>query len=399
MSPAELNPHDPGRSDVEAEVCVVGGGPTALYAALRCARAGRSVVLLSAKAEFEPAGTGISPLVAPPTLALLAAEGVEAELEEGGQRVLGVEDHGSTGVLSAWRYADHDGIDRPHGLTVPTGTLTQALLARLRAEPTADVRAGETVTAVEQDDHGVTATGTGARIRARYLIAADGRRSAVRDLVGIPVTESTFDRPAWLSVVPAVPDREPVLVVRHQAPRALFAIPTPRRTVAVVWSPDRDGEEPLDRGGSAVLAEQVKAVDPELSDWLSEVADRTSPPVRLGFSLWRAASWRAGRVLLLGETANGFHTLGGQGLNQSLQSAASSARAVDDALRPGGIARIDDYERVRRPYVELLQDTQWQVQALRSYSTAPPERGAHQDFIGVMTRLQPELAEQLARPA
>lgn len=134
--------------------------------------------------------------MAPPTLGLLAGEGVEEELLGAGQRILGADDHGRDGLLSRWRYYDLPGIARPYGLTVPTGTLVQALLARLRAEPSATVRTGRRVTALGQDEDGVLltfadttagttagTTGDGAgggaeeRVRARYAVAADGRHS------------------------------------------------------------------------------------------------------------------------------------------------------------------------------------------------------------------------------
>ncbi|MGW4733081.1 FAD-dependent oxidoreductase [Streptomyces shenzhenensis] len=392
-------------ADAEADVCVVGGGATALFAALRCARSGHSVIVVSSDPEFEPAGAGISPLLAPPTLGLLAAEGVEDELLLGGQRVLGADDHGPAGLLSSWRYTDHPGIARPYGLTVPTGTLVQALLTALRAEPAATVRSGRTVTAVDQDGDGVLVTFATAgppgtadceQIRARYAVAADGRRSPLRDLVGISVRDSSFGRPGWLVAAPVVPDREPVLLVRHPAPQALFTVPTPGSSMAVVWCPDQQQEQALAQGGAQALVEQVKAVDPELADWLTGAAERTSPAFRIDFAMWRASSWRAGRVLLLGEAAHGLHTLGGQGLNQSLHSAASLARAVHEAVTGGDGSRVDAYERIRRPFVERLQDLQWNTPALRSYSAEPPERGAHQDFIDVMTALQPELSAQLA---
>ncbi|MBD0743131.1 oxygenase [Streptomyces sp. CBMA152] len=388
---------------------MAGAGASALFAALRCARLGQSVVLVSPREEFEPAGTGISPLLAPPTLALLAADGIDAELTEAGQRVLGVDDHGSAGLLSSWRYTDHVGVARPHGLTVPTGTLVQAALAQLRAEPRVRIRTAESVLAVDQDELAVQLTvgrpGTAdadpaatARIRARYAVAAEGRGSALRDLVGIELDVSHFDRPAWLLVTPAVPDRDPVLLVRHQAPSALFTIPIPPASLAVVWSPDQEGASQLtaDGAGPDAAITQLAHVDAELAAWMDKARERVSPLIRLNFSLWRAKSWRAGRVLLLGESAHGLHTLGGQGLNQSLQSGASLAAAVHDALSSGDAERIGAYERIRRPHVEQLQDFQWNLQALRSYSAAPPERGAHEDFIEVMTRLQPELAAQLA---
>ncbi|MFF3954982.1 FAD-dependent oxidoreductase [Streptomyces sp. NPDC001890] len=396
---------DPDLSGLETDVCVVGGGATALYGALLCARAGHSVVLVFSQPEFEAAGAGISPLLAPPTLGLLAASGIDEQLTAAGRKVLGVDDHGSTGMLSTWRYADHAGIARPYGLTVPTGTTVQALLAALRAQPRATVLTGEGVVSVEQDDERVVlgferAAGPDGgvparrRVAARYAVAADGRQSALRDLVGVRLEVSAFDRPAWLLVAPDVPGRESVLLVHHRAPRALFTIPTPGPSSALVWSPDRDQEKQLEHGGPAELAEQIKEVDPELSEWLGTVDGRTSPVMRLGFSLWRAPSWRVGRVLLVGESVHGLHTLGGQGLNQSLQGAASAAAAIGAALTSGDPTAIEDYERVRRPHVERLQDLQWNLQAL-GYGTTPAVKGAHEDFIDVMTALPPELVAQL----
>lgn len=412
MTASDRNPV--GGPGAEVDVCVTGGGSTALLAALLCARAGRSVLLVAPEAEFEPAGAGISPLMAPPTLGLLAGEGVEEELLGAGQRILGADDHGRDGLLSRWRYYDLPGIARPYGLTVPTGTLVQALLARLRAEPSATVRTGRRVTALGQDEDGVLltfadttagTTGDGAgggaeeRVRARYAVAADGRHSPLRDLSGITVRDTPFGRPGWLVAAPVVPRREPVLLVRHPAPQALFTVPTPGDSMAVVWCPDREQGEALGQADPEVFAGQIKTVDPELADWLGEVRDRTSPVFRIDFAMWQAASWRRGRVLLLGESAHGMHTLGGQGLNQSLHSAASLARAVDEALAHKDPTRVEAYERIRRPYVERLQELQWNTPALRSYEAEPPRRGAHQDFVEVMTTLQPELAEQLGAGA
>ncbi|GAA2513462.1 FAD-dependent oxidoreductase [Winogradskya humida] len=394
MTPDDQSPA--GTAAIETDVFVAGGGSTALFAALLVARAGHSVLLVTAEPEFEPAGAGISPLVAPPTLGLLAEQGLEEEILGSGQRVLGVDDHGPAGLLHGWRYADFPGITRPYGLTLPTGTLVQALLRRLRAEPTATVRTNARVTAVDQDDNGVLLTLTdSALVRARYAVAADGRRSPLRDLTGISLHEASFGRPGWLVAAPVVPDREPVALVRHPAPQVLFTIPTPNASMAVVWCPGPQQAEALGQGDPEVFAAQIKAVDPELSDWLGKVRDRTSPVFRVDFSMWQAASWRAGRVLLLGEAAHGLHTLGGQGLNQSVQSAASLAHALDDALTHGDPSRAGAYERIRRPFVERLQELQWSTPALRSYSAEPPARGAHEDFVDVMTNLQPELAAQL----
>jgi len=54
----------------------------------------------------------------------------------------------------------------------------------------ADIRTGTELIAVAEDDNGVTATlrqhdGREYRLRAQYLVAADGARSSIRDALGI----------------------------------------------------------------------------------------------------------------------------------------------------------------------------------------------------------------------
>src|SRR5206468_2611522 len=66
--------------------------------------------------------------------------------------------------------------------------LNEVLAARLGR-----VRYGAQVTAVEQDDAGVTVSVNGAeRLRALYLIGADGARSRVREALGIELEGFTW---------------------------------------------------------------------------------------------------------------------------------------------------------------------------------------------------------------
>ena len=83
--------------------------------------------------------------------------------------------------------------DYPYSLMVPQSTTERLLLDRLDELGGAVLRP-KTVTAIEQDADGVTATfDDGAVIRARYAVGADGIHSIVREQAGIGFQGSAYD--------------------------------------------------------------------------------------------------------------------------------------------------------------------------------------------------------------
>nr|BFE81753.1 hypothetical protein GCM10020093_043540 [Planobispora longispora] len=92
---------------------------------------------------------------------------------------------------------------------VPTVGAPQSQVERaLRAAAEdlgAELRFSTELLSLEQDDSGVTAllrdcaTGAETRVRADYLVAADGHRSPVRERLGIPVT----GRESWAGSAPS----------------------------------------------------------------------------------------------------------------------------------------------------------------------------------------------------
>src|SRR5204863_7310353 len=74
--------------------------------------------------------------------------------------------------------------------------LMRFLEEKLRSLPGADIRFGHEVTGVRQDDDAVTVTASSAsgpvEVKGRYVIAADGARSAVRRSLGIEFEGFTY---------------------------------------------------------------------------------------------------------------------------------------------------------------------------------------------------------------
>ncbi|GAB1511569.1 FAD-dependent monooxygenase [Actinophytocola sp. KF-1] len=247
----------------------------------------------------------------------------------------------------------------------------EAVLAERAAELGVEIRRGHEVTGCTQDEHGVTVDVGGAyRIRAGYLVGADGGHSTVRKLAGIGfpgvTRDDTVSRTAHATVPPelvdpvtgalTVPGYGPIPpLMHHRTERGLFVYaPLPTgTTISTTEFGGAAGEEPLTLDELRASARRVLGVDVPLG-----------PPVGDGPHLLRkltggntriADRFRDGRVLLVGDAAHVHSAIGGPGLNLGLQDAVNLGWKLAAEVRghaPAGL--LDTYESERRPASERV---------------------------------------------
>ncbi|MDB4964786.1 MAG: monooxygenase, FAD-binding protein [Myxococcales bacterium] len=179
------------------DVVVAGGGPAGCATALACARHGLEVLLVD-RARF-PRDKACGEGLLPSGVAALAQLGLLAEVRRDAQRIegLGFAIDADGGPAAFARFPD--GGDEPaYGLGVRRLRFDAQLVAAVRAQPTATVLEGVDATALLRDASGavdglVTDVGP---IRARAVVAADGLRSRLRELLGLqrPTARGGHDR-------------------------------------------------------------------------------------------------------------------------------------------------------------------------------------------------------------
>ena len=335
-------------------VIIVGAGPVGLLCALELARRQVPVTVL----ETEPsttldlrAGT-----FHPPTLEMLQPEGVaDAMLEVGIQvRHWQARDR-EYGLIAQW---DLDLLKNdtpyPFRLHLEQHRLTPILLSKLKAYSHAQVLFSHEFVSLEQSDEQVLATARTAqgevRIRGRYLIGADGGRSPVRKSAGLAFDGYTW--PERYTVVSTTYDFEPL----GYADNAYIS--DPEQWLAFFRMPD---------AGPPGLWRMTLPVTDELSDEevlapafahrainriIGAPAGSTYPIVHQ--SVYRvhqrvANCFRAGRVLLAGDSAHVNNPLGGFGLNSGIHDAVNLGEKLARVYHGQASAELLDlYDRQRR---------------------------------------------------
>jgi 2-octaprenyl-6-methoxyphenol hydroxylase len=205
------------------------------------------------------------------------------------------------------------------------------------------------VTAIARDAAGVAVTlANGERLRAPLLVGADGRRSFVRQAVGIRTIG--WDYPVT-AIVATIQHAKPHGAVAHEyfLPNGPFAIlPLKSERSNIVWAEPRKAAEALLKMPEADFLAELRM---RFGDFLGELS-LEGPRFGYPLSLQMAERMIDARVALAGDSAHGIHPLAGQGLNLGLKDCAALAECIADGmalgLDPGDVSILERYQRWRR---------------------------------------------------
>ncbi|SKC71430.1 FAD-dependent monooxygenase [Krasilnikoviella flava] len=332
---------------MDADVVVVGAGPTGLLLAGDLALAGARVTVV----EKRPAG--LSNLtrafaVHARSLETLDARGLADELEATGRRVRRIQVFGRVDVrldLLPGRF--------PFVLVTPQYEVERLL--RRRAEGAGAVfRHGVRVTGLTQDDDAVTLAavddtigGTGGadlRWRAPWVVGTDGVRSTVRRAAGLPFPGETVIRAMVLADVRLARPPEDALTVASSGGALGFLAP-----FGDDWFRFIGWDEALDPGDDGPVGlDEVRAVArATLGDdhGMQELRFAT----RFAADERQTTRYRSGRVLLAGDAAHVHSPAGGLGMNTGLQDAANLSWRLAAVLRGADDTVLDGYSAERHP--------------------------------------------------
>ncbi|RAO29943.1 2,4-dichlorophenol 6-monooxygenase [Micromonospora saelicesensis] len=391
-------------SDGSTDVLIVGGGPVGLSTALFLARKGIRPILVERRPRLStiPRATGLHAR----TVEIFRTVGLEPAVQQAGMKIVGpgaeldlVRAGRATPLvmLGAQSLADlhksfvMEAHDVDYDKFTPSWPIWcgqdhyEPLLHDAAVEAGAEIRFQNELIGLTQDEDGVTATvndnGTTRTIRARYVVAADGVKSPVRDLLQIG-NRSNGVAGNFVSIIfrakvdlPESAPRFTLIYLMNQLAQGLLLFIEPGRWMfGVNYYPER-GQSPADfTPERCVELARIAAGDPEL-----EVDVESAQPWDARHMV--ADAYQSGRVFLAGDACHAHPPAGGFGVNAGIQDAHNLAWKLADVLHGhADESLLDSYEAERRPVGAATADQAWMLFRTRG-QLADEDKAAYRDFV------------------
>ena len=367
------------------DVAIIGCGPVGAFAANLLGKSGLSVLVIEKEATAYPLPRAVH--LDHEMMRLFQSAGVIGRVapdmrDTEGHLHVGA-DHG---VI---RYMGTVGRPRPFSWSNDYFFYQPELEAHLRdalaAYPWVEPRFGAAFERLEQDESGVTLhLSDGDTARARYVIACDGSRSAVRKALGIALDDLNFEEP-WLVVDAQVdgPVAFPDLWgVPEDADLQSLSVMMcdPRRPATIVpgRGNHRRWEFMLLPGEDDRAMMEPQTVAALVQPYLSHVPHKVVRAATYRFHGLIAQQWRQGGVFLAGDAAHQTPPFFGQGMCHGLRDVANLAWKLERVIAgKAPDALLDSYQPERDPHVRAVISAA--VNAGRYICVLDPDAAAERD--------------------
>ncbi len=244
--------------------------------------------------------------------------------------------------------------DLPFGWNLPNWLLRREMVAHLQTMENVEFRAGvSTKRLLTRDGAALVSLSDKTQVRARLLIAADGRNSPMREALGIDVKTMRYGQKALAFCVTHPLPHENVSTEIHRSGGPFTLVPLPdqdgKHCSAIVW---------MERGPEAKrLAHlDVAEFETEMNRRSCEILGPLTLTSRR--SVWPIISQIADKMVgertaLIAEAAHVVPPIGAQGLNMSLgdmRVLLELANANPDDL--GSVKMLQTYQRRRHTEIK-----------------------------------------------
>lgn len=329
------------------DTIIAGGGVAGAATAALLAARGQRVALvdrrrprpLAVGSELDPRVVAISPGA---QRVLDAAGGWPLLSEERIGPYDRMQVHAQTGRIE-FRASEH-GLERL-GWIVEIPALQEALWRALESGTGVNLISPDSVTGFEQRENSIRVDlESGSTLRAAVLVAADGSRSRLRELAGIPCRQWHYNQHALVTHIETEKANPGLAWQRFTEHGPLALLPLADGRSSIVWSlPSGHAGQLRSSEDSDFLAELNCAQDSPFGSATGATRRHTLPLVRR-----QANRLVHQRLALVGDAARSIHPLAGQGLNLGLMDAAALSELLGKGSSGLSVTdRLVRYERWR----------------------------------------------------
>lgn len=231
---------------------------------------------------------------------------------------------------------------------VENARLEQSLLTSLaRAAGVTTVGGVKIETFEACSARGIARLSDGRSIAAPLVVAAEGRKSSLRQAAGIKLVGWDYGQSGIVTTIEHDADHQGT-ALQHFLPAGPFAVlPLPGgRRSCLTWSETTENARLIMALDDAAFLVEVEKRLAGRRGAVKLAGPRQSWPLNLQI----AREYAGDRLALAGDTAHGVHPIAGQGLNLGLRDVAALAEVIADAARLG--------QDIGSPHV-LDRYTQW----------------------------------------
>lgn len=326
------------------DILVAGAGPAGLAAACLFAAQGRRVAVVapSGNAGYDPRTMALMQ----PQVRILERIGLwPAALREASEalrRLRMVDDTGSLLGAPTLTFDPAEIGEQLFGWNIPLARLVPALAER--AEALGVTRIDAEADACRPAPGAIEVSAGSDRYIARLAIAADGRKSVLRDAASIRCERWTYEQSALATSFSHSGAHDGVSTEYHRGAGPCTTVPLPGNHSALVWL-----ERPARIDDLMALDDNDLAAEIQIATHgeLGRVSD-IGPRRAFAMEGLSARSYAGSRTMLIGETAHVFPPIGAQGLNMSLRDAAAAADVTAGTADPGAADLLHEYDAARR---------------------------------------------------
>jgi ubiquinone biosynthesis UbiH/UbiF/VisC/COQ6 family hydroxylase len=321
---------------MDCDVLIVGGGPAGLSLARSLADTPLKLVVVERQPEAAiaaPAYDGREIALTHRSIGTLKALGAWdllspdeiSPLNEA--RVL----NGASPFALSFETSNHGG--GPLSLMVPNHRIREALYRTVRDQPNLTLLAGTGVAGLRTGPRAAEVTlDDGRTVSTRLLVAADSRFSGVREQLGIAAEINRLGRSMMVCRVAHEGDHHGVATEWFDHHQTMAMLPlNGRRSSAVLTLPAEAMERIAALDDAALGAELTRRYQGRLGRMTMDAPARVYP-----LATTYARHFAATRAALIGDAAVGMHPVTAHGFNLGLQSQATLARLVREAVERGG---------------------------------------------------------------
>jgi 2-octaprenyl-6-methoxyphenol hydroxylase len=281
------------------------------------------------------------------------------------------------------------------GYNVPLRAIGAALASRMAGLPGLSLLQPARLTGLAVGEHAVALTVEAGsktlQLSARLLVAADGARSAVRELLGIAAAQRDYAQQAIVSAVRLSRPHQGVAYERFTPEGPIALIPKPEDAASLVWTtPEAQVQTRLRWSDDDYLAGAQEAFGGRLGRF-------TALGRRWAYPLARVlnSTLIAPRTVFIGNAAQSLHPVAAQGFNLGLRDVAALAGLVAAAEDPGSAEVLGAYAERRerdRNRVSGLTDLM-----VRTFSNRLPFLAQARHWGLVAVELAPPLRQAVLR--